>query len=174
MMPYRDKGDDAVVAAMVQSTIRGANHALAGWIIGITIGIIPLAIGVVLLVDDLMTPKGSVFYKPGPPWFAITFLVAAALVAPITILIVRAMNSAIEARVRRMLREGRRFEGRIVQARRVSMSQSRVIVQGIGFMPCESLLSTSLPDAVLFGRIVDVYVHPSEPHAPLVIPPPER
>lgn len=158
--------------AAVEAAIRAADHATAGWIVGVVVGLLLLLPGALLVFDDLRTPPTSVFYSPGPPWAGIGLLLGAALVAPVTLLLVRALDARIEARVRRMLREGTRCEGRIVLSRRVSMTQSRISVQGHGFPPLDTLVATPLPDAALLGRSVDVYVHPSDPHRPLVIPPP--
>jgi hypothetical protein len=166
-MMYRQ--DPKELAALeeraVADAIRGESHAVTGWIAGISVGLIPLT-GGALSISTSFSP-----YSTGIPWVGIGCIAATIALVPITVGLVRWANASTAARVRRFVREGTRHQGRIVQARRVSMTQSKIIVQGAGFVACEVLLATSIPDAVLFGQVVDVYVHPRIGGAPLVLVP---
>lgn len=155
----------AIEERAIADAVRGANNALTGWIVGITVGLLPLAFGAVSFLVSLSP------YSTGIPWVGVACLTISVAMVPTTIGLVRWADAGIADRVRRFVREGTRHQGRIVQARRVSVTQSRIIVQGAGFVPCEVLLSTGIPDAVLLGQVVDVYVHPHVPGPPLVLVP---
>ena len=155
----------AIEERAVTDAIRGASHALTGWIAGVSLGLIPLTAGALSILMSFSP------YSTGIPWVGIGCITTTLALVPITIGLVRWANASIAARVRRFVREGTRHQGRVVQARRVSMTQSKIIVQGAGFVPCEVMLSTSIPDALLFGQTVDVYVHPHIQGPPLVLVP---
>lgn len=162
----------AIEERAIADAVRGENHALLGWILGLTIAVFPVTGAVLSFAGAWISYRvGSSEGIGVTVAIGVLFLVAAAAVAPITLALVRWGNTRIADRVRRFVREGTRHQGRIVQARRVSVTQSRIIVQGAGFVPCEVLLSTGIPDAVLLGQVVDVYVHPHVPGPPLVLVP---
>jgi hypothetical protein len=175
-MMYAYRQDPRELAAIeeraIADAVRGENHALLGWIVGLTLAVFPLTAAVISFMGAWISYRvGSSDGLGITVATGILFLLGAVAVAPITIALVRWGNTRIATRVRRFVREGTRHRGRIVQARRVSVTQSRIIVQGAGFAPCEILLSTGIPDAALFGQEVDVYVHPHVPGPPLVLVP---
>lgn len=139
----------ANVDAVVRHAIAEENHALGGWISGVTFGLIFGIFGA-MGGGDLGGAAGALGGG----------LVGVLLGTLSTWALVRRANRTLATRIRRILAEGRRFEGQVVMAQRRSMTQSRVIVQGAGFVGVEKLVSTNVPDAQLLGSTVEVFVHP--------------
>ncbi|MFO0685830.1 MAG: hypothetical protein U0234_27475 [Sandaracinus sp.] len=144
---------------------------LLWWIIGVSVGCIPLAIlGVVGIGEAAMLgrdPDPSAVLFAVLPTAGLFVLALAAMVGLIQLAIFLHRRATYES-VMRMLSEGAPHVGRIVQARRVSMTQSRVSVQGTTFTPFDELLVTNMADAALYGREVTVYTRPGA--RPMILP----
>jgi hypothetical protein len=158
MYPAADP-DPPFVARAVASAIRAGDHRTTAWIVGISVAVFAgPSVGMLCVA---LAPYGTEPTFPyGARWGVVLAAVTVAAVALLVIELTRRANATIARNVRRALVEGTRHQGTIVQARRVSMTQAKVIVQGATFAPFERMLSTSLPDAELLSKVVDVYKHP--------------
>jgi hypothetical protein len=153
-MPANASND---VERMVTAAIAAKNHSVTGWIVGMTVGMIPLIVGIILLLGASSKSPGAIATTP---WPGLISLLIAAAIGFFARYSVRRANTNIASNVRQIVSEGQHHRGKIAQARRISMTQSRVIVQGQGFDSFEQVMSTGLSDAMLLNMEVDVYTHP--------------
>jgi hypothetical protein len=160
--------DDVAIEGAVRNAKAAAGHHVTAWIFGISISL------VLAPIIGLSCAIGGGWREPprfpyGAMWGSVLAALTVFAVTLATIALTRAANAGIARDVRRLLTEGTRHAGRIAAARRVSMTQAKVIIQGETFPAFERMVSTPLSDAALLGQVVGVYTHPSL--APLVILP---
>jgi membrane protein implicated in regulation of membrane protease activity len=159
-MADSDDLDDAAVARAVANATAAAGHHVTAWIVGITFALL------LAPIIGLSCAMGGGWGGPprfpyGARWGALFAAVTVAAVAVVTVALTRRANARIARETRQLLAEGTRRRGRIAAARRVSMTQAKVIIQGETFPAFERMVSTALSDAALLNRAVEVYTHPS-------------
>ncbi|MBX7193701.1 MAG: hypothetical protein K1X94_16720 [Sandaracinaceae bacterium] len=163
--------------AIAQRAVDRSGAVMLWWIVGLSIGSIPLAfVGVVVGGEAAVAFEAVERTDAAMRTFALEsllptvalFVVVLAVVVGLIQLAIHLHKSVTRNSVLRMLREGTPHVGRIVQARRISMTQSRVSVQGATFAPFDAVLVTAMADAALYGREITVYTRPGAP--PMTMP----